>query len=116
MRDFTDNPATGDKAREIWTTPEEVSDLIRDSADRVGGALFGCVVFTPLAWLTADAVAWLSTMAGVLAVVLGLRVIWHLVFLVRAALRFADELDDQAAARSTRRPADSRTDSQTEEH
>ncbi|MFJ8912332.1 hypothetical protein [Amycolatopsis sp. NPDC102389] len=116
MRDFTDDPAGADTSRELWTTPGEVSSLIRESAGRLTADLVTSGVFAVVAWLAADAVTWLLVLAITLAALAGLQAIWHLVFLIRAALRFADDLDDQAARDASGRRIRFHTDSPTEEH
>ncbi|MEV7092310.1 hypothetical protein AB0M80_05655 [Amycolatopsis sp. NPDC051045] len=91
MRELNDNNTDTAGAPENFVHPAELAALIDDSASVLPGILLGTGAFTVLAWFTGT-VAWLNTIAVVVAIVLGLRGLWHVVFLVRAALRFRDEL------------------------
>lgn len=97
MRDYNNNPEA-QPTNDRWSTPGEVASLIHESADLLRGALIGLVGFAVLAWVSADGAAWLHIGACVLAVVMGLSAVWHLLFLVRAARRYAVELDEKAEA------------------
>ncbi len=94
--DIDDLKARAGKPGDIVVGPGQMSALITDSAETLPGLLLGSGAFAVLAWFTGD-VAWLNTIAVVLAIVLGLRALWHLVFLVRAALRMRDVLAEEAA-------------------
>ena len=74
--------------------PGYMSALITDSAEMLPGLLLGCGFFALLAWF--DITAWLTVVATVLAVAFGLRTVWHVQFLVRAALRLRDRLAGEA--------------------
>ncbi|MEV6876934.1 hypothetical protein [Amycolatopsis sp. NPDC051128] len=91
MRELNDNHNGAAATPEAFVHPAELAALIDESASVLPGILLGTGAFTVLAWFTGT-VAWLNTLAVVLAIVLGLRGLWHVVFLVRAALRFRDEL------------------------
>lgn len=74
--------------------PGHRSALITDSAELLPGLLLGTAAFTVLACL--GTLAWLTVGSVVLAVVLGLRASWHVVFLVRVALDLRDRLAGEA--------------------
>jgi hypothetical protein len=75
--------------------PGHMSALITESAELLPGMLLGSATFTVLAFL--GTVAWLTVGSAVLASVLGLRALWHVVFLIRAALDLRDRLTTDAA-------------------
>lgn len=83
----------GRPAREVG--PREMAALLTESAELLPGLLLGTATFTVVALLTT--VAWLTVGAVVLATVLGLRALWHVVFLVRAGLAHRDRLAATAA-------------------
>ncbi|MFI5584570.1 hypothetical protein ACIA5G_06030 [Amycolatopsis sp. NPDC051758] len=70
--------------------PGKMSALITESAELLPGMLLGCVTFAVVAVL--GTVAWLTVGSVVLASVLGLRALWHVVFLIRAGLELRDRL------------------------
>ena len=74
--------------------PGEMSALITESAELLPGLLLGCAAFTVLAVL--GTLAWLTAGSAVLAAALGLRALWHVVFLIRAALELRDRLAVEA--------------------
>ncbi len=75
--------------------PGELAALITESAEVLPGTTLGAAGFTFLAWWVDT--GWLSGLLAVAAVLLGLRTLWHLVFLVRAGLGLRDRLADEAA-------------------
>ncbi len=103
MPELNDNNTGAAGAPGGFVHPAEMAALIDESASVLPGILLGTGAFTILAAFTGT-VAWLNTIAVVLAIVLGLRGLWHVVFLVRAALRFRDELA-VAVERAERRAA-----------
>jgi hypothetical protein len=74
--------------------PGEMSALITESAELLPGMLLGTATFTVLAVL--GTVTWLTAGSIVLASVLGLRSLWHVVFLIRAGLELRDRLATDA--------------------
>lgn len=70
--------------------PGEMSALITESAELLPGMLLGTASFTVLALL--GTVSWLTAGSAVLATAMGLRALWHTVFLVRAGLQLRDRL------------------------
>jgi hypothetical protein len=76
----------GRPSREVG--PREMAALLTESAELLPGLLLGAATFTVVALATT--VVWLTVGASVLAVALGLRALWHTVFLVRAGLAHRD--------------------------
>ncbi|KDN23216.1 hypothetical protein [Amycolatopsis rifamycinica] len=74
--------------------PGHRSALITDSAEMLPGLLLGTAFFAVVA--LSGTVAWLTVGSVVLAIVLGLRALWHVVFLIRAALDLRDRLAGEA--------------------
>ncbi|MEV6621042.1 hypothetical protein AB0M83_02540 [Amycolatopsis sp. NPDC051106] len=91
MRELNDDTTGGTDASAGELNPIEMAELIEESATLLPGSLLGTAVFAALAWFI-DGIAWLHAIAVVVAIVLGLRTVWHAGFLIRAALRFRDEL------------------------
>lgn len=99
-----------DEGRDLWTSPDELASAIHRSGHELWVSLAGCGAFALLAWLAADTGDWELTTGLVLAALMALSAIRELVFLVRAAFRFADHLEAQADA-----PAEPDTIPPTEE-